>query len=254
MDSARPQRAARASGPADLRLPGGSHPRHASRPRPRAAARRGRGARTGVDADQIERVEILWEETLGVEGRAAFYDRTGAVRDVMQNHLLQVLVLAAMELPDGGTEQDLHDAKVRPAAPVREPSRRRCRPGQRAPGTPPGRSSTPSRLPVAPCPAMPTLTVSTPLVGRRRTPRWSSRSTHRGGPACPSSCGPARRWVYRARACSCTFARRAGDDARRGRRRLVPGALDRARRAGRGQRAGGAVRVPGGPDRSPHGR
>lgn len=74
------------------------------------------------DADHIERVEILWEETLGVEGRAAFYDRTGAVKDVMQNHLLQVLVLAAMELPDGGTEQDLHDAKVRLLRQVREPS------------------------------------------------------------------------------------------------------------------------------------
>lgn len=74
------------------------------------------------DAVHIERVEILWEETLGVEARAAFYDGTGAVKDVMQNHLLQVLVLAAMELPAGGTEQDLHDAKVRLLRQVRVPS------------------------------------------------------------------------------------------------------------------------------------
>ncbi len=74
------------------------------------------------DAAHIERVEILWEETLGVEARAAFYDRTGALKDVMQNHLLQVMVLAAMEVPPGATEQDLHDAKVTLLRSVREPS------------------------------------------------------------------------------------------------------------------------------------
>lgn len=60
----------------------------------------------------VERVEILWEETLGLEARAHFYDRTGALKDVMQNHLLQVMVLAAMEPPAGPTEHDLHDAKL----------------------------------------------------------------------------------------------------------------------------------------------
>jgi glucose-6-phosphate 1-dehydrogenase len=70
----------------------------------------------------VERVEIAWEETLGLESRAAFYDRTGAVRDVVQNHLLQVMVLAAMEAPAGATEEDLHDAKVALLRRVREPS------------------------------------------------------------------------------------------------------------------------------------
>jgi glucose-6-phosphate 1-dehydrogenase len=73
-------------------------------------------------ATHIERVEILWEETLGVEARAAFYDGTGALKDVMQNHLLQVMVLAAMEPPAGETEQDLHDARVALLRSVREPS------------------------------------------------------------------------------------------------------------------------------------
>jgi glucose-6-phosphate 1-dehydrogenase len=73
-------------------------------------------------AAHIARVEIVWEETLGLESRAVFYDTTGAVKDVMQNHLLQVLVLAAMEPPAGGTEQDLHDAKVALLRSVREPS------------------------------------------------------------------------------------------------------------------------------------
>jgi glucose-6-phosphate 1-dehydrogenase len=60
----------------------------------------------------IEQVDVVWEETLGLEGRADFYDRTGAVRDVLQNHLLQVLILLAMELPATGSEQDLHAAKL----------------------------------------------------------------------------------------------------------------------------------------------
>jgi glucose-6-phosphate 1-dehydrogenase len=39
----------------------------------------------------VELVELLWEETLALEGRAAFYDQAGALKDVIQNHLLQVL-------------------------------------------------------------------------------------------------------------------------------------------------------------------
>ncbi len=47
--------------------------------------------------DHIESVHIKLFETLGVEGRGAFYDSTGALRDVGQNHLLQMLALIAME-------------------------------------------------------------------------------------------------------------------------------------------------------------
>lgn len=60
----------------------------------------------------LARVDVLWEETLGLEGRADFYDRTGAVRDVVQNHMLQVLTLVAMELPAGHTQGELHAAKL----------------------------------------------------------------------------------------------------------------------------------------------
>jgi glucose-6-phosphate 1-dehydrogenase len=60
----------------------------------------------------IAQVDVLWEETLGLEGRADFYDRTGAVRDVLQNHMLQVLTLVAMELPARPTEAELHAAKL----------------------------------------------------------------------------------------------------------------------------------------------
>ena len=62
--------------------------------------------------DHVEEVEILWEETLALEGRADFYDRTGALKDVVQNHMLQVLALVAMERPASLDEQDLRDAKL----------------------------------------------------------------------------------------------------------------------------------------------
>jgi glucose-6-phosphate 1-dehydrogenase len=49
----------------------------------------------------VRSVQITMSETIGVEGRGSFYDGVGAIRDVMQNHLLQVTALAAMEPPVG---------------------------------------------------------------------------------------------------------------------------------------------------------
>ncbi len=51
------------------------------------------------NAGHVERVEIVFDETLGLEGRAGYYDRAGALRDMLQNHLLQILALVAMEPP-----------------------------------------------------------------------------------------------------------------------------------------------------------
>jgi glucose-6-phosphate 1-dehydrogenase len=63
------------------------------------------------DGARIERVELLWEETLALEGRAGYYDHAGALKDVVQNHLMQLLCLVAMEPP--ADERHLRDAKVR---------------------------------------------------------------------------------------------------------------------------------------------
>jgi glucose-6-phosphate 1-dehydrogenase len=49
------------------------------------------------DAKSIDHVQITLAETVGLEGRASFYDKAGAVRDMVQNHLLQLLCLVAME-------------------------------------------------------------------------------------------------------------------------------------------------------------
>lgn len=48
----------------------------------------------------IERIEILALESIGIEGRAAFYEQTGALRDIVQGHLLQLLALTLLHVPD----------------------------------------------------------------------------------------------------------------------------------------------------------
>jgi glucose-6-phosphate 1-dehydrogenase len=60
----------------------------------------------------IDEVEIIWEESLALEGRAGYYDHVGALRDMVQNHLLQLLCLVAMEPPISIGERDLRDRKV----------------------------------------------------------------------------------------------------------------------------------------------
>jgi glucose-6-phosphate 1-dehydrogenase len=70
----------------------------------------------------IERVEIVWDETLALEGRAGYYDHAGALRDMVQNHLLQLLALLAMEPPTSLGERDLRDRKVDVLRAVRPPA------------------------------------------------------------------------------------------------------------------------------------
>lgn len=73
----------------------------------------------------IESVQITMAENVGVEGRGRFYDAVGALRDVVQNHLLQVLALVAMDPPIDASADELQDKKVEvlkamPPADVRE--------------------------------------------------------------------------------------------------------------------------------------
>ena len=60
----------------------------------------------------VDFVEITAAETLGVEQRGAFYDDTGVMRDIVQNHLLQVLALSAMEAPVSFGADDVRSEKV----------------------------------------------------------------------------------------------------------------------------------------------
>lgn len=61
----------------------------------------------------VDNVQITVAETLGIEGRGAFYDQTGALRDMVQNHLLQLLCLIAMEPPVSIEPQCIRDEKVK---------------------------------------------------------------------------------------------------------------------------------------------
>jgi glucose-6-phosphate 1-dehydrogenase len=61
----------------------------------------------------VSDVQITMAERFGVEGRGAFYDEVGAVRDVVQNHLLQVVALLAMDAPTGHDPQAMQNEKLR---------------------------------------------------------------------------------------------------------------------------------------------
>src|SRR6188768_344298 len=65
------------------------------------------------NAQHIEHVQITVGETVGLEKRADFYDQTGALRDMVQNHMLQLLALVAMEPPSDFEAGAVRDEKVK---------------------------------------------------------------------------------------------------------------------------------------------
>ena len=119
----------------------------------------------------VSSVQITMAEDFGVEDRGHFYDRVGALQDVVVNHLMQVVAMAAMEAPAGADAATLKDAKF---AVFR---------------------SMPTRIPrttsAASTTATSTSTASRRAPRRKRTLRCAWRSTTGGGRACPSSSAPA---------------------------------------------------------------
>jgi glucose-6-phosphate 1-dehydrogenase len=65
------------------------------------------------NAHCIDHVQICVTETIGVENRGAFYEETGALRDMVQNHMLQMLAFVAMEHPFSLAAEDIRDEKVK---------------------------------------------------------------------------------------------------------------------------------------------
>ncbi len=63
--------------------------------------------------DHVESVQITMAENFGVEGRGVFYEEAGAIRDVVQNHLLQILANLTMEPPAGIDSESIRDEKVK---------------------------------------------------------------------------------------------------------------------------------------------
>ncbi|WP_209346896.1 glucose-6-phosphate dehydrogenase [Pontixanthobacter sp. CEM42] len=72
------------------------------------------------NAAHIDHVQITVGETVGLEGRVAFYDDAGAIRDMVQNHMLQLLALVAMEPPSDFDATAIRDEKVKVLRSLRE--------------------------------------------------------------------------------------------------------------------------------------
>ncbi|HET9341522.1 MAG TPA: glucose-6-phosphate dehydrogenase [Candidatus Eremiobacteraceae bacterium] len=82
----------------------------------------------------VDHVQIIVAESLGIEGRGNFYEETGVVRDIIQNHALQLLSLVAMEPPTTFDAREFRDEKIRVIEAIRpipvEDLRASCVPGQ----------------------------------------------------------------------------------------------------------------------------
>src|SRR5436190_3469996 len=62
--------------------------------------------------EHVQSVDVVFDESLGLEGRAGYYDGAGALVDMIQSHLLQVMSLVAMDTPSTLGERDLRDARA----------------------------------------------------------------------------------------------------------------------------------------------
>ena len=82
----------------------------------------------------VDHVEITVAESIGIEGRAGFYERAGAVRDVFQNHLLQLVALTAMEPPIDFTAESVRNEKVKVLRALHSPAAKQVVRGQYARG------------------------------------------------------------------------------------------------------------------------
>jgi glucose-6-phosphate 1-dehydrogenase len=70
--------------------------------------------------DHIKKVEVIWDETLALEGRADYYDKAGALKDMVQNHLLQILVILAIEPLESIWTPEFRDNKVKVLRSIRK--------------------------------------------------------------------------------------------------------------------------------------
>ncbi|TFK55722.1 glucose-6-phosphate 1-dehydrogenase [Heliocybe sulcata] len=68
---------------------------------------------SGWDKNSISNVQITFKEPFGTEGRGGYFDEFGIIRDILQNHLLQVLSVLTMERPVSFSAEDVRDEKVK---------------------------------------------------------------------------------------------------------------------------------------------
>jgi glucose-6-phosphate 1-dehydrogenase len=65
-----------------------------------------------LNAEHVAAVDVVFDETLALEGRAGYYDHAGALMDMIQSHLLQVLALLAMDVPPAVDAREIRDRKA----------------------------------------------------------------------------------------------------------------------------------------------
>jgi glucose-6-phosphate 1-dehydrogenase len=82
----------------------------------------------------VDHVQITVAESLGLEGRAAFYEQAGAIRDIVQNHLLQLVALTAMEPPIDFSADSVRNEKVKVLKAMHTPGPKHVIRGQYGPG------------------------------------------------------------------------------------------------------------------------
>ena len=87
----------------------------------------------------IDHIQITVAESIGIEGRAAFYEQAGAIRDIFQNHLLQLVALTAMEPPIDFTADSVRNEKVKVLRSLHTPGPKSVVRGQYARGFSRGR-------------------------------------------------------------------------------------------------------------------
>ena len=140
------------------------------------------------NANYVDHVQITMAEDIGLGGRGGYYDGIGAARDVIQNHLMQLLALTAMEEPVNFSPHELQAEKIKVLSATRLDAAagrdHRSRPvHRRLAGRREGASGCSTRR------ASP----RTPPPRRSRPSRW--RSTPAAGPACRSTCAPENGWA-----------------------------------------------------------
>ena len=79
------------------------------------------------NAENVERVDISWLEDLTLEGRASYYDGAGAMKDMIQNHLMEIMALVLMEQPSRIDADSFRGARVEALRAVATPSPERMR-------------------------------------------------------------------------------------------------------------------------------
>ncbi len=82
----------------------------------------------------VDHVQITVAESIGIEGRAEFYEQSGAIRDIFQNHLLQLVALTAMEPPIDFTAESVRNEKVKVLRAMHTPGPKSVVRGQYGPG------------------------------------------------------------------------------------------------------------------------